>query len=324
MGSSVSVIMPCFNHGRYLRESVAGVLSQSHENLELIIIDDCSSDNSWEIITAIALVDERIRPIRHGRNLGVSRSRNDGLRAARGEYIAFCDADDVWDRKKLRTQVALLERYTDHDVAYCDARIIDEDGWATGRRFSDLYPPPPQASGLLFEDLLRRNFINTQGVVMRRWCLGVGFFDEDLRVVEDWWYWLRLSHTHRMLYSPEVLASYRVHSTSTSAARRRAYPVCRLKVSRRLLKRYELTRVQRAAVIYAMAADLCELGKVRFARRFLRASAALGISDIRGWATVCRAARKTVMTYRATLERLSTASARSASRRHSAPPALRP
>src|SRR5437879_5335794 len=101
---SVSVIMPCFNHGRFVKESVNGVLGQTHGDLELVIIDDCSSDKSWQIISGIARDDPRIKAIRHARNEGVAKSRNDGLRVAKGEFIAFCDADDIWDQGKLKFQ----------------------------------------------------------------------------------------------------------------------------------------------------------------------------------------------------------------------------
>src|ERR1017187_4327252 len=98
----VSVIMPCFNHARFVVESVSGILAQTHPDLELIIVEDCSSDNSWDVIRSLTAKDSRIKVIRHERNQGVSKSRNDGLCMATGQFIAFCDADDVWEYDKLR------------------------------------------------------------------------------------------------------------------------------------------------------------------------------------------------------------------------------
>jgi len=289
--------MPCFNHGRFLKDSVQGVLGQTHDDLELIIIDDRSSDSSWETINNLARADSRIRAIRHEQNEGVSKSRNDGLRAAQGEFIAFCDADDIWDQEKLKVQLSLLRNKPDYDVAYCDSRIIDENGVPTGKRFGDLFPPPNASSGCLFRELIRGNFINTQSVLMRRACVQqIGYFDEDLKVVEDWWYWIRLSHDHRILYSKQSLASYRVHSGSTSVVHKRIYGVSRYKVLRRLLKRYpDLPRREKAQVIFGMGADLCDLGKSGVGRRLLWKAVRLSTLDAKAWSTCSRAFRRIVL-----------------------------
>src|SRR5437867_410613 len=100
---AVSVIMPCFNHARFLADAVDGVLRQTHADLELLITDDGSTDNSWEVMSRFARADWRIKLIRHEKNEGLPKSRNDGLRMAKGDFIAFCDSDDVWERNKLRT-----------------------------------------------------------------------------------------------------------------------------------------------------------------------------------------------------------------------------
>jgi glycosyltransferase involved in cell wall biosynthesis len=293
----VSVIMPCFNHSRFISDSVSGVLDQSHENLELIVVDDRSTDNSWDIITRLADGDSRIKPIRHERNQGVSKSRNDGLRAAEGDFIAFCDADDIWDREKLKSQLAELESHPDYDVAYCDARIVDERGTPTGNCFSDLFPPPKSASGRLFYELIKTNFINTQTVVMRRDCLKeTGCFDEDLQVVEDWWYWIQLARQHRFLYSPRLLAKYRMHGGSTSVVHKRSYSISRYKVFRRILAGYsDLPRSVRADIFFRMGVDLCEIGKRRAGRRLLWKAVRLSLTDPRASLSLCRAVRRLVL-----------------------------
>ena len=289
--------MPCFNQARFLEDSVGAILRQSHADLELMIVDDCSSDNSWDIIRRLADGDSRIRPIRHERNLGASRSRNDGLRAATGDFIGFCDADDVWEPMKLEIQIGQLRNNPNYDVVYCDTTIVDERGLLTGRRFSDRFRPPRSPSGSLFRKLIRRNFINMQSVVMRRECLQVaGYFDEGIKWVEDWWYWVRLSRQCRFLYSNEPLARYRVHSRSTNVVQKRGYHVNRFRVLTRILQGYpDLPLCAKADVIFNMGAALCELGKYRFGRRLYWQAVQLSIADVRAVVTCCRAFRRLIL-----------------------------
>jgi glycosyltransferase involved in cell wall biosynthesis len=289
--------MPCFNHARFIRESVRGVLSQQHKSVELIIVDDCSSDDSWNVITDLAAADSRIRPIRHDRNGGAAKSRNDGITAATGDFIAFCDADDIWEPEKLARQVALLDRNTDCDVAYCDSFLIDGNGTLTGQRFSELFPPPPAPSGPLFAQLVRTNFINTQGVLLRRSCVTrVGLFDEDLKgaSVEDWWYWIQLSREHRFVYSEECLGRYRVHSGSSGVPR--TYSVSRYKVFRRMLEAYtDLPIEVRARALLEMGVELCRLGRMRTGRRVLWSAMAASVTHPNAYPTAARALRQFVV-----------------------------
>lgn len=293
----VSVIMPCFNHAQFVVESANGILNQTQENLELIIVDDCSSDDSWEAIQGVAQKDLRVKTIRHTRNQGASKSRNDGLRVASGQFIGFCDADDIWEREKLEIQVNLLQANPEYDVAYCDALIVNQEGLPTGRRFSELFPVPKAPSGWLFRELVGRNFINMQGVLMRNGCVqSAGYFDERIKWVEDWWYWVRLSRHHRFLYSKEPLAKYRVHSRSTNLVQKRSCCVNRFKVYRRILQQYtDLPPSSKSVVVYNMAAELCDLGKRRTGRRLLWDTVRLSMMDLRAFNTFCRAWRRIIL-----------------------------
>jgi glycosyltransferase involved in cell wall biosynthesis len=292
---SVSVIMPCFNHARFLTDSVQGILRQTHTDFELIIIDDCSSDNSWEIVSRLAKNDARIKTIRHELNLGASRSRNDGLRIAGGGYIGFCDADDIWEPDKLEVQILLLEKNPNFDMTCCDAIIIDENGQYTKRRFSGEFPPPKSASGDLFSNLVRSNFINAQTVLMRRKCLiTAGYFDEKIKWVEDWWYWINISRWHLILYCEQPLARYRVHSRSTGVTQKSSYRVNRYKVFHRILRKYDDLSVRlRAEILYKMGIELCSLGKKHSGRRLLRNSGKLALTDIHAIGTFGRSLMRT-------------------------------
>jgi len=293
----VSVIMPCFNHGRFVADSVNSVLSQTHRDLELIIAEDRSSDNSWEVISRLAAKDSRIKAIRHERNQGLSKSRNAALRVASGEFIAFCDSDDLWEPEKLDVQVNLLTTRQDYAVVYCDTLIIDDDGVPTGQCFSKLYPPPKTASGWLFPELAVRNFINIQSVLMRKECLQqVGPFDETIDWIQDWWYWIQLSRHHQFLYLQQPLARYRVHRGSTNVAHRSSYCLNRLKVFRRIVRQYpDLSLRAKADINYEMGVDLCNLRRPRRARPFLWNSARLSMTEARGSSRFFKAAARFVL-----------------------------
>jgi glycosyltransferase involved in cell wall biosynthesis len=226
-------------------------LNQTHEPTELIIIDDCSSDDACPRIAALAANDHRIKFIQHKRNAGASASRNDGLNAATGDFIAFCDADDLWLPEKLAIQIRLLNEHPEHDVVYTEAVIIDEQGKEAGTHFSDLYPLPQKKSGTLFESLCLRNFVNMQTVLIRRKCLENNLrFDTSIKWVEDWWYWIQLSHNHKFMYVSRALAKYRVHSASTSITKARGIEINRFKVYRHILQTYRDLSSQTVIRIY--------------------------------------------------------------------------
>jgi glycosyltransferase involved in cell wall biosynthesis len=294
---NVSVIMPCFNHGEFLTDSVNSILRQTHSALELIVVDDCSTDNSGDIIRSLAEGDKRIRVLRHEHNQGLSRSRNDALRIATGEFIAFCDSDDLWQSEKLSDQLELLRQHPEYDLVYGDTWIIDGRGSLTGQRFSDLFPPPKVASGSLFQELIARNFINIQSVLMRTECMQSGpAFDERIELVQDWWYWIKLSRRHGFLYADRPMASYRVHSSSTNLLQKRDYCVNQFRVFRCILRDYpDLSAASKADILFKMGVDLCDLGKYRTGRSLLWNAASFLVKDLRAFGTTARALRRLIM-----------------------------
>jgi len=213
---TVSVIMPCYNHSKYLVEGIESILNQSYEDFELIITDDCSKDNSQEIIKNYERTDKRVKGCYHNVNSGEAKSRNDAMAISTGDYIAFCDSDDVWEKDKLKTQLFYLNKYQDHAVVHSDSIIIDEDSKPTGKRFSGMYQKGMKLTGDLFQQLCMKNFINVPTVIIRRKCLSDGgLFEEDFKYLTDWIYWVRVSRRNSFFYINEPLAQYRIHSGST-------------------------------------------------------------------------------------------------------------
>lgn len=120
----VSIIMPSWNTGRYIAESIQSVLNQTYRNWELIIVDDCSMDNTDQVVAAFR--DDRIRYLYNKHNSGAALTRNYALREARGEWIAFLDSDDLWTPKKLEHQIGFM-RENGYVLSYTEYEKIDED-----------------------------------------------------------------------------------------------------------------------------------------------------------------------------------------------------
>ncbi len=132
MNDTVSIITAVYNAGSTLRETVESVMAQYYTRWELILIDDCSTDDSREVMESLALADDRIRCLYNDKNSGVALTRNYGIREARGRYIAFLDSDDTWDVDKLSRQLEFMEK-VDSPFTYTSIRIMDEDGHPTGK-----------------------------------------------------------------------------------------------------------------------------------------------------------------------------------------------
>lgn len=130
MNELVSIVMPSYNTGKYISESINSVLAQTYQNWELIIVDDCSSDNSNEVIKSY-LKDTRIRYIRNDNNCGAAASRNKALREAKGKWIAFLDSDDLWKSEKLEKQIRFMEENKYH-FSYTNYSEISSDGTPRG------------------------------------------------------------------------------------------------------------------------------------------------------------------------------------------------
>lgn len=126
----VSIIMPSYNTGVYIAESIMSVQNQTYENWELLIVDDCSTDNTDEIVN-IFLQDKRIHFFKKSENTGAAESRNKALREAKGRWIAFLDSDDLWEKDKLEKQIEFMES-NHYAFSYTKYEEMDEDGTATG------------------------------------------------------------------------------------------------------------------------------------------------------------------------------------------------
>ena len=202
----VSVIIPNYNYGRFLAQAIDSVLAQSYPRVELLVVDDGSTDGSRGIEPRYG---RRLRWITQPRH-GVSAARNRGVAESRGELVAFLDADDAWHPEKLARQVARLDRPAVGMVC-CGLQHIDEAGRALGQSV------PTQRGRLLREIALLRWAYAPGGsaALVRRTSLErAGVFDEQLSTSADWDLWRRIACRDEIEICPEPLVSYRVHAGS--------------------------------------------------------------------------------------------------------------
>ena len=215
----VTAIVLCYNQGRFVVEALESLRAQTYPNLHLVVIDDCSKDDSVEVIRNWL---DRFWPsavfLAHTANMGVCRTCNDGLAQAKGKYLRLIAADDRWVPGSLLRQVEVMEADPDDvGVLYSDAYRIDETGELLPRMFIESFRSfTVLPEGRIFDTLLEGNFIPAPTALVRRQCFEtVGAFDEDL-VFEDWDMWLRISRQFKFRYSPEPAAFYRTVQTSMS------------------------------------------------------------------------------------------------------------
>ncbi len=222
----VSVVIPTYNAERYVAAAVHSALDPSLPDVEVLVVDDGSTDRS--VAEARAIDDPRVTVITIAASGGPSRPRNIGIGRARAPYVSLLDSDDLLKPGKLAASVAALDRCPSAGFAFGDFEKIDADGNVFETSASYAYPmfrtlksePAggdwrliPQAA--LARGLLYENFIGTSGVVIRRsLVMTLGGFDEALPNSNDRDLWFRLAHRCGAAYSPTVGHSYRVHSAS--------------------------------------------------------------------------------------------------------------
>ena len=210
----VSIVIPAYNVAEFIGETLATVFAQTFTDFEVIIVNDGSPDTE-EFERAIQPYRERICYLKQ-ENRGASAARNTGLRAARGELIAFLDADDLWSPNYLAEQLKFIREYG-CDLACADAMIFGVSADA-GRSYMDslMETAPPEGRVTFLELVNAERSLITSGVVVRRdLVLEVGLFDEALRNAQDFDLWLRLArHGARLAYQRKVLLSYRSRPNS--------------------------------------------------------------------------------------------------------------
>jgi glycosyltransferase involved in cell wall biosynthesis len=262
----VSVVVTCYNYARYLPEAVGSVLDQTYGDLEVVLVDDGSTDETPQVVTQWR--DEpRLRYVRQD-NAGQASAKNLGIRLAREPLVAFLDADDRWDPTKLARQVPLFAR-PEVGVVYSRGLLLDAAG-ATRLPARASWERTPRA-GRVTEYLLYDNMVPFSSAVVRRSLLQeVGGFDEQLAMAIDWDLWLRLSRHCEFAWVDEPLLHYRIgHGDQMS---RQA--LVRLECCERILARFLAqhgAELRQADVRAALGYSYAQRGAVFAARDRRRA-----------------------------------------------------
>ena len=210
MQSLVSIITPMFNDENVIKETITSVVNQTYPYWELLLIDDCSSDNTIEVVSEYSKVDPRIKLFKHSNNKGAAKARNLGTKMAEGKFIAFLDADDLWKENKLDLQVNKLNNKV-ADVCFGSYEWINSKSELLNKKVQAL-------KSLTYKKLLKANYIgNLTGIYN---CESLGkIYTKDLKKRQDWLLWLealRRSDKPAIGIS-ETIAYYRIAEGSLSS-----------------------------------------------------------------------------------------------------------
>lgn len=204
----VSIVMPAYNCEKYVVEAINSILAQTHQNWELLVLDDGSKDNTLQVINEFGNRDSRIRPLQNEKNMGVSATRNRGIELASGEWIAFLDSDDMWEPSKLEKQFKVAEENS-AEFLFTGSSYINEEG----EPFKGIFEVPDKVS---YKKLRNQNVMSCSSVIIKK-----KFFDnikmEKDEMHEDYAVWLRILKLGVTAYGVnEPLLIYRISRNSKS------------------------------------------------------------------------------------------------------------
>lgn len=207
----VSIIVPVYNCGKFLTDTIRTVKEQTYQNFELIFVNDCSTDNSSDIIQKEAQLDDRIKLINLEKNSGAAIARNTGMKSAKGRYIAFLDADDFWNKNKLEKQLKFIKE-NNYAFTFTGYEFTDEDGNRTGKIVSI----PKE---LTYKQALKNTTIFTSTVIFDVKQLGKELIEmPNVKRGQDTATWWKVLRNNNVAYGlDEVLSFYRRSNNTLSA-----------------------------------------------------------------------------------------------------------
>ena len=209
---TVSIVIPTYNHARFLAGALQSVINQTYPHWEALVINNFSEDNTEDVVRSFN--DSRITLINFRNNGIIAAGRNEGIRRATGTFVAFLDSDDTWMPRKLERSLQALEAGAD--------LVCHAENWVGGGLADRTMQYGPSEMATWHNLLLRQNCISTSATTVRRsTLLAVGMFDEDPSFVtaEDYELWMKIARAgSRMVFIPEVLGEYRRHESNASGS----------------------------------------------------------------------------------------------------------
>jgi len=210
INETVSVIVTTYNRSVYLRECLQSIQNQIFENIEILVVDDGSNTINAKANKLICSHFSKSKYY-YKKNTGQPDSRNYGIKRSRGNYIAFCDDDDIWVKDKLKEQIELMSTNQNCFVITADIGFIDE----YGKELSNIKSHKGFNSGFIFKNLLEKNRTSSVVPLLRKEVFDrVGLFNPSYTIAEDWEFWRRVSYYFEFFYIEKVHAYVRLHASN--------------------------------------------------------------------------------------------------------------
>jgi glycosyltransferase involved in cell wall biosynthesis len=205
---TVTIVLPSYNRAHYIGLTIESCLAQTYKEFELIIVDDGSKDNSIEVIESYTAKDSRIKLIKNPVNKKLPGTLNNGFKNANGKYYTWISDDNLFAPNALEKMVKILDNHSDIGLVYADYISINDDGKTLAR----IYQEPPEY--LPIRDCVGACFLYRASVAEQ-----IGGYNEQMFLIEDYEYWLRLGLVTKLYHIAEPLYFYRVHATSLTKTR---------------------------------------------------------------------------------------------------------
>ena len=202
----ISVIINCRNSQKYIKETIDSVINQTYKNFEIIIVNNNSTDNTKNIIFSYS--DQRIKYFELNKSISLGAARNIALKESSGEFIAFIDSDDIWDKSKI--ELTLKEFQNNIGLVYSDVVYFNSE------KSFNLYKGRKAYEGNCFSSLLTDYNLCISSCVISRKYMNQFLFDENLNVCEDLDFFLKISYKSKLKYVPKTLVKYRIHGSNLS------------------------------------------------------------------------------------------------------------
>ncbi len=251
----ISVILPVHNGEQYLSDAIESILRQTYTDLELIIVDDCSTDKTAEIINKYKKKDLRIRVIRNGQNLKLPSSLNRGFQVSRGEYLTWTSDDNILHEEMLKTLKHELDCNRHIDFVYADMDFIDNSG-----KILDI---EDRRRGIIWYE----NCIGACFLYRRKIYEEIGGYDTTLFLVEDYEYWLRIARKYNILHLKRKLYKYRKHKDSLTVQKRDQVTNKKIEMLERLLTDNLIAEKNKNRMRFQLVNAYYEVGNMKMLRK---------------------------------------------------------
>jgi glycosyltransferase involved in cell wall biosynthesis len=205
----ISIIIPCYNGEKFIGDAIDSVINQTYQNWEIIVVDDESTDNSKKIVDKYR-TDQRIKYVQHDANKGIAKTKNTGIRLARGDYLAFLDQDDIWLSNKLEMQVNCFKNHHEDVGMICTGMIFTDEKLKSQIIFRGFKDDNQKE---MVKSLYLQTTNSSSIMMIKKKCFyRVGFFNEELYGWDDFEMWMRIASQYKIKYIREGLVKKRMHT----------------------------------------------------------------------------------------------------------------